>query len=206
MNSQCDQLIIDNAHVLTTSATQLRLTLRKLQTQGVEPHIWTVALQPDQTLDMAEAQFERSCPTWQSTDGGRKNTLLVLAVAPKSHKVGTYYGGAWSEALDDHWLEIQSAYIKPAFRDGNLVSGFESGAQHIGEAIQAWQQRVDETTTQTVSPVPPSVPDDPGWAIPSSIVFGLFTFVVGILWWTAPSGSTNRGNWIRWQPESVPSS
>jgi hypothetical protein len=100
MNSQCDQLIIDNANVLTSGAAELRSALGKLQAQGVEPHVLAVALQPEQTLDMVEEQFERSCPTWQSTDGGRKNTLLVLAVAPKSHKVGTYYGGAWSGALD----------------------------------------------------------------------------------------------------------
>lgn len=134
--SQGCGLVLDDAHVLPVGSMQAAAD--KLIAQGAEPHFVTVPGKNVQNLDLTENNLEAACAaTWQGVGGQRKSTLLVMMVAPESHKLGLYYGSAWHAALDDHWNRIKTDAIAPRFRDGNWAGGFTAGAEQLAARLAA---------------------------------------------------------------------
>lgn len=145
----CLQTVLDDAKVLSSGQTiEIENAAKVLTNAGAEVHIVTLPLERGASLDTAERGYESACPTWRAVDGGRRNTLLVFAVAPFAHKSGIYYGGAWDHALGSGWLRVQTQYMNPRFRDGDWTSGIVAGINQTAKIITVSTQEL--THVQTV--------------------------------------------------------
>lgn len=88
------------------------------------------------TLELYERNMEQSCQSWQAPDGGRKNNLIVIAVAVQNRKSGIYYGSQWKPVLDSQWPRIESQVMAPRFRDHDFAGGIAAALDEIGRLIE----------------------------------------------------------------------
>lgn len=132
----CDNTVSDDSNSLSpVQVQQVTDAAAPLINQGADVRVRTVG--PTQNLDQVEAQYERSCSSWQGASGGRKNSLIVLMVSPTSRKLGLYYGSAWHPALDQHWNRIKTDYMVPKFRDHDWTGGFIAAETQLASRITA---------------------------------------------------------------------
>jgi uncharacterized membrane protein YgcG len=148
-NLNCNLPISDEANVLGQSATLLQ-AVSQLSAKGVDIHVVSVPTMGTVNLDMLEKAIETGCRSWQAPNGGRKSTLLVLMVAPNDHKMGVYYGSAWSKALDQHWNRIKQDYMFPRFKTGDFAGGMAAAAQQFAARISASEDEAQHPAQTTV--------------------------------------------------------
>lgn len=148
--ANCDDPVEDLANVFGSKTSAVQSAAQYLENKGLDVRIRTVPTSSN--LDITEKEFERNCLSWQSANGQRKSTLLVLMVATESRKLGLYYGGSLSNALDNHWNRIKQDYMVPAFHGGNYAEGFIAASQALGRRIESFQsEAVIPATVTTVN-------------------------------------------------------
>ncbi|HEY3998527.1 MAG TPA: TPM domain-containing protein, partial [Candidatus Xenobia bacterium] len=135
--ANCDDPIEDGAHILGNDVARVTQAVDDLKRVGGDVRVRTVAsLGSAATIDALEASMEKACPSWQTPDGKRRNTLVVVVVALQEHKVGIFYGSQFRSVLDSQFLRIQTQLMGPKFRDkdyaGGIVAGLEETAHLIG--------------------------------------------------------------------------
>lgn len=132
----CDLIVADSENVISSmDAQEIGVKAKSLINEGADVRVRIIGRTAN--LDVSEKNFERSCVSWQSPDGGRKSTLIVLMVSPTDHKMGIYYGGAFSNALKDHFTRIKQDYMAPHFRDKDWVGGFIATEEQLAARIKA---------------------------------------------------------------------
>jgi uncharacterized membrane protein YgcG len=142
--AQCDSTILDQARVLNVA--HVETAAQALNAAGADVRVWTFDRVMGGNLDLMKALQQGVCRSWQASDGGMKNNLIVLMVAVKDRKVGLYYGDQWKPALDAQWnARVVSDEMKPRFRDGDYTGGFVAG---LGEI----QKLIESRTNVTASP------------------------------------------------------
>ena len=143
----CDLPINDAAGVLRDTLA-VQQAADALKQQGADVRVVTVNLSG--TLEQFVAQQKRTCSSWQSTDGGVKNNLVVFALAPVQRKFGIFYGAEWKEALDKSQNTIKMQFMAPAFRDGDWARGIAAGERQVGVEIRALQEAALHPAQNTV--------------------------------------------------------
>src|SRR3990172_5816286 len=109
----CNALVQDQAGVLGAGLSQVTTAAQDLVNAGADVRVLTDrSFAPQGNLDQYQAARQRSCASWQSADGGRKNNLIVFVVAVGDRKVGLYYGEEWRTALDAKWSGILSNRVR----------------------------------------------------------------------------------------------
>jgi uncharacterized membrane protein YgcG len=132
----CDEVVVDGAGVFKDQLAQIQSRANTVANLGADVRIRTVAsIGTAATLDSYERGVERGCPSWQASDGGRKNNLIVLMVAIEQRTTGLYYGGQWESALGSSWPRIQGDLMNPRFRDGDFAGGVNAGLQEIYRVV-----------------------------------------------------------------------
>jgi uncharacterized membrane protein YgcG len=170
MNQDCNNSVIDSAALFTPAQVEsLTKSGRELVNQGADLHVLTIDLGSAPTLDVAEKSFEDNCSTWKAPDGGRKNSLVVLSVAPKQRKTGLYYGGAWNDALNGKWMQITTRDMNPHFRDHDFVGGITAGEQQISKLITASRDETKRTTIVNEAPKPTDLSG--AWSFLNALLF-----------------------------------
>lgn len=150
MAQNCDVIVYDGANVLKGQEQQIETAAQGIIQKGGDVRVRTVLNATN--LDLVESQYEKSCTSWMSPNGGRKSTLIVLMVAPKDRKMGIYYGAAWKKALDDHWNRIKAESMAPYFRNGDFSGGFIATENQLASRIAASQdEAVHPAVNQTVN-------------------------------------------------------
>jgi uncharacterized membrane protein YgcG len=128
----CDQTV---AGLSIGDTSTIKAAAQSVINQGADVRVRDVGTSSN--LDFTEKTYESTCLSWQSPNGGRKSTLIVLMVASQSRKLGIYYGSAWHNALDDHWNRIKTDYMMPRFRDRDYAGGFTAALSQIGARLAA---------------------------------------------------------------------
>lgn len=176
----CDNIVGDQGGAFKVGeAEQVRAAAQGLIDQGADVRVRTVGITAN--LDMDEKNFERSCQSWQSPNGGRKSTLVVLMVSPESRKMGIYAGSGFDHALKDHWMRIKQTYMAPHFKNAEWAAGFIVTEQQLAARIQASK---DEAVHPAVSTTVNQATDLTGlWTVFKWVVFlgalalGAFLFI-----------------------------
>lgn len=148
----CDDIVVDEAGVFGSKIDQVTTEAQKLVNLGADPRIRTIkTFGSAGNLDNYVGQIQKNCKSWQATDGGRKNNLVVLIIAVNDRKTGLYYGSQWERVLGPNWTRIQTDKMNPRFRDGDFAGGFIAGLQEV-------QRLVDlEVHPPTPAPAQPPV-------------------------------------------------
>src|SRR5271154_5572723 len=131
----CNSIVYDQAGVLKGHEQEIQAAAQGVIDQGGDPKVATVLGATN--LDLAEKQIEKSCQSWQSPNGDRKSTLLVLMVSPDTRKLGVYYGSAWKSALDSSWNRIKQSYMVPYFKNKDWSGGFVAAEEQFGKRLAA---------------------------------------------------------------------
>jgi uncharacterized membrane protein YgcG len=132
--TDCNALVLDGAHVL--SGPSVLSAAQRLQRLAGDVRVRTIeTFAPFGTIDQYEANLLSQCPSWQATDGGMKNNLVVVMMSLAEHKTGIYYGSQWGEALDSAYLTIQTDSMNPRFRDGDFTSGMTAGLNALRQTV-----------------------------------------------------------------------
>src|SRR6266403_1415778 len=150
----CDNVVADYSGSLKSGdAQRIEEAARPLVNEGADLRVRILGTTSN--LDTDEKDIERSCLSWQSPNHGRKSTLVVLMVAPFSHKMGIYYGNAFDHALADHWNRIKTDYMGPHFKTGDWAGGFIAAEQQLAARIVAAKDEAvhPATTTTTTTTV-----------------------------------------------------
>jgi uncharacterized membrane protein YgcG len=149
----CGSIVVDQAGVFKpTEFAAVVDASNNLIDNGADVRVRTVG--PTSNLDIDEKNLERVCQSWQSPNGGRKSTLIVLMVSPQSHKAGIYIGESWKPALAAHWNRIKTDYMNPHFKTGDFAGGFIATEQQLAARITASRDEAIHpavTTTTTVN-------------------------------------------------------
>lgn len=151
----CDLAVVDDARVLDIA--QVTAAAQALDAAGADVRVRTyTSLGSWATIDRLKDFTQAQCPSWQASDGGMKNNLVVLAVAVTDHKVGLYYGSLWKPILDSRWNRVQSEQMKPRFRDRDFTGGFAAGMKSIQGLIAAADSPITSATPVIVQPAAPT--------------------------------------------------
>jgi uncharacterized membrane protein YgcG len=136
-------------------------------------------------LDPLEADMERECDSWRAPGTNvRKANLLIVMVAPESHKMGTYYGAAFDKALADHWLRIQHDSMGPYFKQKAWADGLVVGAQDLKARIIASRDEAlhpQQNTTNVAATDMSGLWTTLKWALVIATAFALFFIFIGWL-------------------------
>lgn len=136
--AECDAVLVDQAGLLGGQQPRVLDAAQALANLGATVRVRTVAsLDGAATLDAYERNVERACPSWQAADGGRKNTLIVVLVAPSERATGLYYGDQWQPALGSNWTRVQADLMNPRFRDGDYAGGLAAGLGELHRLMDA---------------------------------------------------------------------
>ena len=147
-SQDCDNTVADQTGAFSSGQVQeVMANAQGLINQGADVRVRTMG--PTSNLDMDEKDLEKACRSWQSPNGGRKSTLVVLMVSPAGHKMGIYYGAAFSHALDNHWNRIKSDYMAPHFKTGDWAGGFVAAEQQLAARIGASKDEAVHPATNT---------------------------------------------------------
>jgi hypothetical protein len=124
--SNCNQTVVDNAHVLL-NPTIVANAAQPLINQGADVHVITVGhdlfVKQGSTLAGVESYIESSCPSW-TTNGTRKANLFVVLVAPTDRQknifLGSYYNGAFNIPVT--YSQAANSYFKAGQWEQGLAS------------------------------------------------------------------------------------
>lgn len=133
----CSDTVIDEAGVLNSSQiNQVTKAEEKLTRQGVDVRVRLLNdLKGASSLEELKSNAQQKCSSWKSKDGGMKNNLLILMVAPKQGKTGFFFGDALASKLSSKQLQIQSE-MNAKFRDGNIAAGILSGLENVSDLME----------------------------------------------------------------------
>ena len=129
---QCGLLILNQA--TGDAPSKIVDAGKRLSEQGADPHFFIA--DPGYLLDDYVRATAKNC-NWSST-------YIALAVSPKAHKFGIFYGAAWHHDLDDDYVRIQNEYMKPSFKAGDWTSGLAMGASQVAARIVAARSEVHQ--------------------------------------------------------------
>lgn len=132
--SGCDQLIADDAGVFGGNISEVQSALNDLA-RYAEVRVITIQSYGNSTLDAYVDGIRQQCPSWQATDGGFKNNLIVFAISYDDQDTGIFYGNQWADPLDSNWTRIVSDYMNPRFGDGDFSGGFVAGINEVNRLI-----------------------------------------------------------------------
>ena len=172
----CDAIVLDQANMLSASGmSQVTTAVNSLIAQGADVRVRTIAFSPN--LDISEGMLEKNCPSWQSANGGRKSTLVVIMLSG-NRKAGIVYGNAWHKALDGNWNRIMVDYMFPRFRTGDYAGGVAAGLTQLSSRIVASK---DETIHPVQHNTTVQAPDYKGlWTV--LLVFVIFGAIGLVVW------------------------
>lgn len=132
----CDQLIVDKAGVLGNTA-EIETAAQSLVRIGATVRVRAIPTYGSSgSLDHYEAALEKACPSWQTPDGGTRNSLIVLVMAVQDRETGLYSGDQWRHVVRSNWDNIQSRYMNPRFRDGDFAGGFAAGLKELARLVE----------------------------------------------------------------------
>lgn len=174
----CDQVVIDDAAVFKDQLPRVTAEAQSLIALGTDVRVRAIAsLNGAATLDSYEQVVERACPSWQATDGSRKNNLIVMMMSLQERKTGLYYGSQWERTLGPNWTRIQADLMNPHIRDGDYAGGFVAGLQETGRLVDL--QLHPQNAPSGAQPQPMGAPMGAPAAAPDlsglsrALVFGL---------------------------------
>lgn len=128
----CNSMVFDADGLLGGNIAKIEDSAKKLENAGADVRVLVINSFGDAgNLDNYVDGVQRGCKSWQATDGGRKNNLIVFAVAVKDRKTGLFYGGQWTRILDEHWTRILTDKVTPRFRDGDFAGGISTGLNEV---------------------------------------------------------------------------
>lgn len=196
----CDSLVVDEAGVFKGGIGSVEEAAQKLVNSGADVRVRTVTTFGSAgNLDQYESRLEKSCSSWQDSNGVRKNNLIVLAISLRERKTGLYYGSQWNGALSGGWLRIQSDHMNPRFKSGDFVGGFVAGINEVNRMVDIYlhPEPVQQTSPPVVIIQPQSQPSEPvdlsglwrvlGWLVSLGALAGL-----GFLLWQLKLRSEKR--------------
>jgi uncharacterized membrane protein YgcG len=129
----CNDTIFDEGNYLSDNAGQVQKAAQALIRNGADVRVRLLASVPQGTLDFWKADMLKGCRSWQSPDGGMKNNLIVVVVAPTKGKTGIYYGDLWRGKLGGKEVLIQTDSMNPRFREKNWAVGVSAGLGDIAD-------------------------------------------------------------------------
>lgn len=181
----CDSLVVDSANVLGDKARDVEAAVKKLKDAGADAFVRIVpSIKPAVTSEEYEQSLQNSCRNWQSGNGKRKSTLLVMIVAPQDRKGGIHLGGAWGKFIQAaETTGIQTNYMNPRFKSGDYGGGIIAGLNVLEGRIRSITNPASSGTVPA-SPIiiktEPHTPMDLSglWKV---IKWLLFLGVIGIL-------------------------
>jgi uncharacterized membrane protein YgcG len=133
----CKDVVIDEAGVLNTGQVdQITKEADKLTRQGVDVRVRTLSdFKGHDSLTTLKASAQGKCGSWKSSDGGMKNNLLLLMVAPKQQATGFFFGDGLRLKLKQG--EDQIIYeMNSRFRDGDIAGGLMAGLSNITDLAE----------------------------------------------------------------------
>lgn len=148
--SDCNSPVVDNAHVLQGKEVTIITALAAITAKGGDGRVITD--DPSITPEQYVAQVQRSCPSWQSANGGVKNNLIVFLVFPQHHKVGLFVGNEFGKAINTSL--VRSQFMAPGFKDGDFSRGFTSGINQVAVEMEAFQTAALHPNQTTVTQQP----------------------------------------------------
>lgn len=133
----CDQVVIDETGRLSQSdLAKVMTAAQDLTNKGADVRVRVVSgFHGHGNIDQLEQATIQGCSSLQAPDGGRKNNLVMVFVAPSQRKSGIFFGGQWTSRLKYRYMDIQTDEMNPRFRDGDLAGGIVAGLNAIGEII-----------------------------------------------------------------------
>lgn len=174
-------LVVDHANVFKGSIHEVERAAQELESVGADVHVWTIPSYSGKASSLKE-YFEKlllpKFPAWQSSNGGKKNNLVVMMISLKEKKTGLYYGEEWSRVLKPNWVRIQTDFMNPHFPRGEFAEGFVAGLGEVRDLIY------DHFHPKAVSPqTAPAQPIIINQSAPSKPVdlSGLWAVLKGIL-------------------------
>ena len=173
--SNCDAIVVDDGNFFGSGIDRVEEAAQRLIALGADVRVRTArSLSPASNLDSYEALMRESCASWRSTDGQRKNNLVLFMIYAESETnrgTGLFYGGQWdpSLGLNAAHTRIQTEFMNPRFRDGDFVGGFVNGINETYRIINL-----------QLNPPAPAGPGNVGSAL---VYIALIGAGLLILWW-----------------------
>jgi len=150
--SDCDLVVLDEVNVLDVS--KVETAAKQLENLGAVVRVRMYkSMNGAPSMDHFEERIEKSCPSWQSADGGTKNNLVVLIVAMDDRESGIYAGSEWERALGNSWNIVRTETMNPRLKDGDPTAAFVNSLREISKLIM--NQR--NTRTQLPGSAPSTV-------------------------------------------------
>ncbi len=147
---QCDAAVNDQAGVLGNKTSQVGQAAASLNSKGADTRILATNLGGYSTLDALVDAGVKSCPSWQAPNGKAKSTLVIIAVAPKEHKMGIYAGTAFESAFGaDRMNRYKTQFMSPHFKAGEWAEGLVAAANQMSARLTAYTAEANAPVTNT---------------------------------------------------------
>lgn len=150
----CTADVYDGAGVLGGQTASVQAAVRDLDSKGADAHAITYSGLTGATLDQTVMNTVRSCPAFQSPNGGVKSTLVILAVAPGARKMGIYAGHAFDGAFTAaDTNRYRTEFMAPHFRAGEWAAGLTAAADQMSQRLAAFNSEANAPVTNTTTVV-----------------------------------------------------
>jgi hypothetical protein len=192
----CDEVVIDDAHVLADPAAVAAAAGQVSDTTGALVRVRVVASLDGHDAETHRRLMEEGCPSW-STDGHRDARLLLVMVAPTERKTTVAYGSSWTDRLLSGVGALQRDHMDAHFKAGDFDAGLTDGLAALGERLRAGP--IPASPPYTVDLVPPTfaAPVPGRGSDVGGLAVVLFLAVVGVGVLSVALGGARRssGGW-----------
>ena len=154
--SECDALLVDNAHVIGATGTKnINVAAESLMAAGADVRVRTEKdLGGYPTPQHLEQALEKSCASWRSPNGDRKSNLIVIMFV-KPDWSAIIPGREFGSVLADQQLAIARDLMSPKIRANNYAGALTAGLKGVkdvlgGKRIQGSPSAATTKPTQVI--------------------------------------------------------
>ncbi|OGZ07675.1 MAG: hypothetical protein A3C93_02110 [Candidatus Lloydbacteria bacterium RIFCSPHIGHO2_02_FULL_54_17] len=193
---KCKDPIVDELSALSSNdVTRIERSRNALVTAGADVRVQVLSSfhrDPDgkmnTSLEAYKSQMLGKCKSWQAADGGMKNNLVLLLVAPKQKKTYLGAGGQWDRTLSaDRKSQIVDT-MNARFRDGKLPDGIVAGIDHMADLVSVKPSQEGKPVTINHAADYSGVSSFLKWALFLAALGG----IIGFLIWLYRQNETRR--------------
>lgn len=136
---KCKDPIVDEVSALSSgdlerverARTALTASGADVRVQVISSFHRTPSGEMNKSIEAYKDQMLGKCRSWQAADGGMKNNLVLVIVAPKQKRTYVGAGSQWDRTLSqDRKSQIVNT-MNARFRDGKVGDGIVAGLAHM---------------------------------------------------------------------------
>lgn len=140
---KCKDPIVDEISALSSNdITRIEHSRDALVAAGADVRVQIISSfhrnpegEMNKSIEAYKSQMLGKCKSWQAADGGMKNNLILILVAPKQKKTYFGAGGQWDHTLSADRKSQVVDTMNARFRDGKIPDGIVAGIDHTADLV-----------------------------------------------------------------------